>query len=105
MEERQSTRMERELASMRLMFKEAEADQEVSQAVAISRIILQQEKEIAKQKIAEGRTLEAAAIHEYQTKLVNVITDVSKVFVDEDRYPEFIDAIIAAVAELEMSNG
>jgi DNA uptake protein ComE-like DNA-binding protein len=99
--ELQSARLEKELSSLRRIFKEAEANEEVAQMVQLSRVILQHEKEIAKQKLAEGQTLDRTALIEYQSKLVEVVSATCKKFIPDDAYCEFIDELVLNLAVLD----
>lgn len=100
-EKPQSLRLESELSALRSLFKSAEQSEEVQQMVALSRVILQHEKEIAKLKLSEGRTLDREAIMQYQVKLVEAISQVAQKFIAGPKYGEFVDAIVARLESME----
>jgi hypothetical protein len=100
-DEPQSIRLESELRALRSLFKSAEAAEEVQPMVALSRVILQHEKEISKLKLAEGRTLDREAVMEYQAKLVGVISTVAQKFISEAQYGQFVDQLVAQLESIE----
>jgi len=95
----QSDRMEGELEVMRGLFRSISQADELDPAkmVSISRVILQQEKEIARQRLAEGKTLDRAAVEAFRDQLVEAMTGVARSVLEPDQYNRFIDALVPAL--------
>jgi hypothetical protein len=92
----QSERMEAELQVMRDLFREVSMGDETdpSKMVSISRVILQQEREIARQKLVEGRTVEREALISFRDELMKVFTDTAREFLPGETYNAFVDALL-----------
>ena len=96
----QSERMEGELAALRELFEEARINQNASQMISLSRVIIQHEKEISKQRLHEGVTLERDSLTRMVDQACEACVRVGRRTLPKDMYDRFVDDLIAELSVL-----
>lgn len=102
----QSTRMEKELKALREIFDDAALNDDAGRMIQLSRVIIQHEKEIAKQRITEGLMLDVEHLLNHADDVVMVVVDSAKKRMSESDYRLFIDDVLKRIHEVvEMNYG
>ena len=94
----QLERMESELNALRDLFKSATAEDDAQRMIALSRVILQHEKELSKQKITEGQTLDKGKMQQNADDIASVVVEIAMDFLPDKDYHRFVDTLLNRLA-------
>lgn len=94
----QSERMEGELEALRELFSDARTNEDASRMISLSRVIVQQEKEISKQRVHEGVTLDREQVMKMVDEVVATAVEVGKRTLPKEHYENFIDDLIGELS-------
>lgn len=97
----QSKRMEKELGTLRKLKADAYKNEDPSRVITLTRVILQQEAAISKQRVHEGRTLDRDVIDRRRDELASKVVEVAKRWIpDKDTYDAFVDDLLVELGDL-----
>ena len=100
MSQAQSTRMDNEVSALRDLLEEAKTAQNTSQVIQLSRVIVQTEQAIEKQRQREGYYVERTEIVAMRRDLVDALTRAGKRVLPKDLYDALIDETMAELSEI-----
>lgn len=100
----QLERMESELNALRDLFKSATAEDDAQRMIALSRVILQHEKELSKQKVMEGQTLDKDRLQQMSDDVASAIVEVAMEFLPDKDYHRFVDTLLGRLAVMWSKN-
>lgn len=97
----QAERMEHDLEYLRKLKQDAYDAQDPNRVVTLTRVILQGEISLAKQKAHELKTLDAKVVEERRDQIAKTVIVVAKRWItDKTAYDNFIDDLLADLAAL-----
>ena len=97
----QAARMEHDLEYLRKLKQDAYDAQDPNRVVTLTRVILQGEISLAKQKMHELKTLDAKVLEDRRDQLAKTVIAVSKRWIiDKTAYDNFIDDLLAEISAL-----
>lgn len=97
----QAERMEHELEYLRQLKTDAFEQQDPNRVIVLTRVILQQETAISKQRIHEGKTLDVKVIEQRRDELAQAVITVAKRWItDKETYDSFVDDLLSELGGL-----
>jgi len=96
----QVERMEKELLALRDIFENARIAEDAARMMSLSRVIIQIEKEISKQRIVEGITLERSKVNHLIDQIIATCVNAGQRVLPKDLYDKLIDAMVADLLSL-----
>ena len=97
----QAERMESELDYLRKLKQDAFEQQDPNRVIVLTRVLLQQEAAISKQRIHEGKTLDVKVIEQRRDELAQTVIKVAKRWItDKETYDSFVDDLLQEMGDL-----
>lgn len=97
----QAARMEHDLEYLRKLKQDAYDAQDPNRVVTLTRVILQGEISLAKQKVHELKTLDAKVVEDRRDQIAKTMIAVAKRWItDKETYDNFVDDLLAELAGL-----
>lgn len=98
--ESQAERMESELATLRELFDDARINGDAPRMIQLSRVIVLQEKEIAKQRKEEGLVIDAGQFFALVDDLSSTATAVARRLLPPDLFNAYTDELTAELQKV-----
>lgn len=96
----QSDRMEAELATLLEMKAKAKRDEDDARQITLTKLAFQLERDIAKQRILEGKYLDASIVDAKRDDMARVVITLGRKYIDGDAFDLFIDDVIGELGQL-----